>query len=228
MLMLVVFFFVFSFLISRYRSFANWAFRIFLALIIFTGAQIVFATVIGTPFDVMLALLVLVAIVLIRKVLIYDIGIILGISGISALLGLSLTPLVAATILVLLSVYDIIAVYRTRHMVHLARSMVQSGAIFGFLIPMSWHGFWEKKEHKHAPEKFMILGSGDIGLPIVFCASLVSTSLESALLVGLFSIFGVFLTHLIFVNQKKRQPMAALPPIATTVILGYLVSLAIF
>jgi len=49
--------------------------------------------------------------------------------------------------------------------------------------------------------------------------------LGQAVITSLFSLIGLFITHLIFVNQKSRRPMAALPPIATLTIIGYLVSL---
>ena len=71
----------------------------------------------------------------------------------------------------------------------------------------------------------MILGSGDIGLPLMFAASLVSTSLWAAVVVALFSVIGLFVTHVLFLNQQQRRPMAALPPIATMAIIGYLVAL---
>ena len=71
----------------------------------------------------------------------------------------------------------------------------------------------------------MILGSGDIGLPVVLASSVAGYSLDDAIIVAIFSLAGLFLTHLIFVNQRERKPMAALPPIATMSIIGYLVSL---
>ena len=70
----------------------------------------------------------------------------------------------------------------------------------------------------------MILGSGDIGLPVVLASSVARYSLNAAIIVAVFSLAGLFFTHLIFVNQRERKPMAALPPIATMSIVGYLVA----
>ena len=125
-----------------------------------------------------------------------------------------------------LSVYDIIAVYLTKHMVALARSMIEGGAVFGFLVPFEFKGFLYGKERAKTGigENFLILGSGDIGLPLVFVASLAKVSLASAIITAAFSILGLFLTHLLFFNQIKRRAMAALPPIATVTIIGYLIS----
>jgi presenilin-like A22 family membrane protease len=71
----------------------------------------------------------------------------------------------------------------------------------------------------------MILGSGDIGLPVLLVSSVAQYSVYDAIIAAIFSLAGLFLTHLIFVNQRERKPMAALPPIATMSIIGYFVSL---
>ena len=134
----------------------------------------------------------------------------------------------AVWILAILSVYDIIAVYWTKHMVKMAEGMIASHAIFGFIIPAKFSGFKEKISAVRPGENFMILGSGDIALPLVLVVSVARVSFLQAIIVAGFSILGLLAMHLIFVNQKQRRPMAALPPIAALSIIGYLVSSLIF
>ena len=151
----------------------------------------------------------------------------LGIAGISSIFGSAISPGMAVVLLVALSFYDILAVYWTKHMVYLARGMIESGAIFGFIIPFNVRDvFYRKTDVKQkVGEKFMILGSGDVGLPLVLVSSIVAVSIKQAVVVSLFALGGLFLTHLIFINQGvKGRPMAALPPIATMTIIGYLIS----
>lgn len=145
-------------------------------------------------------------------------------AGIGAVIGLSFTPETVIILLVALSFYDIIAVYKTKHMVALAENMIKSRAIFGFVIPIAPSGFGEKMVRVVPGEQFMILGSGDVILPLLLSSSLVRVSLTASIIVAAFSAAGLFLMHLIFINQKIRRPMAALPPIALTAILGYLVA----
>ena len=121
----------------------------------------------------------------------------------------------AIVLLAVFSVYDIIAVYKTKHMVKMARDMMEAGAIFGLIIAT-------KK-----PKDFMILGSGDILLPLILSATVAAYSILGAVIISLFAAAGLFVTHLLFSNQKRRKPMAALPPIATLSIIGYLVFLLI-
>ena len=108
-------------------------------------------------------------------------------------------------------------------MVKLAEAMIQSRAIFGFVIPSSFKSFGERMTQVLPGEQFMILGSGDVILPLLLSASLVRASIYQSVIVALFSVLGLFLMHLIFANQKIRRPMAALPPIAMMSIIGYLI-----
>ena len=225
----LIFFIVLIFLMRKFRRFNSIAFKFFLLLVVFSGSQVVFGSFLSFPEDLLLAVGLVVAFTLIHNVLVHDIGIILGIAGVASTLGITISPMVGIALLVVLSFYDILAVYWTKHMVKMAKGMIESGAIFGFVIPFEMKDFfYHKSEAKQKlGEKFMILGSGDIGLPLVFISSVAIISIKQALTISPFVISGLFLTHLIFVNQKERKPMAALPPIATMTIIGYLVSLLI-
>lgn len=201
-------------------------FKFLLALVVFSGFQLIFSSVVSFPLRMLLALIVVMVFLLIRNVLVHNLGMILGIAGVASMLGTAISPLMAVVLLGILSFYDILAVYWTKHMVYLARGMMESGAISGFIIPFNFRDiFYHSYDAKHKiGEKFMILGSGDIGLPLVLASSVALVSISQALIICLFALVGLFLTHIIFINQSGRRPMAALPPIATMTIIGYLVS----
>ena len=225
----IIVFFIFLILISlllpRFNKLSLVAFKFFLVLVVFSGSQAFFETFISSPLDLLLALGLTICFVVFHSVLIHNLGIIIGIAGISSLLGLVIKPELAIGLLVILSFYDILAVYWTGHMVTLARGMMESGAIFGFIIPFRWLDiFYHKYEaKKKIGERFMILGSGDVGLPLILISSVAVNSVAQATIIAMFASAGLFVTHLLFVNQSGRRPMAALPPIATFTIIGYLV-----
>ena len=214
------------FFLARNKRFSSLSFKIFLLVIVFSGAQVVLGTIVPSPWDVAAAVILTLIFSKFKNVLTHNLGIILGISGIAAVFGLSIPVNFGLILLVVLSAYDIVAVYVTKHMVTMARRMVEGGAIFGFLIPFEFRGFLYGKNEARAKvgESFMILGSGDIGLPLIFAASLVRISLASAIITAIFSLLVLLLTHILFINQQKRISMAALPPIATFTIIGYLVT----
>jgi|SRR3989344_542154 len=210
----------------KYRKIGSFLFQGILVFIILGGAQVVAGVFLNAPWDFLAAVILLAAFLIVRNVLMHNAGVLLGIAGLGAAVGVGIHPQTAIWLLVILSVYDILAVYKTKHMVRMAKAMLESGAIFGFIIPFEWKGFFygKKEAQARAGEKFMILGSGDSVVPLFLAASLVKISLGQAILVGLFAVGGLFVTHLIFINQKERKPMAALPPIATFAIIGYLLA----
>jgi len=220
---LVVFFLFFSFIILRGKRLSGILLQFFFLVVIFFGLQLFFESFVPAPYNVLFAILVFLLIVTVRTVLTHNIAVLIGVAGISAIFGLNIRPEAGVILLALFSVYDVIAVYKTKHMVKFAERMIESGVIFGFLIPTRWRDFFLRAIEVRPGSQFMILGSGDIGLPIILISSLVSVSLFGAIFISLFSFIGLFVTHLIFVNQKERRPMAALPPIATFSIIGYLI-----
>lgn len=220
---------LFILLTSKYKKLGRISYRIFLILVVFSGTQIVAGSFLSQPNDLWTTLFVVLVFVLIKNVFTHNIGIVLGVAGIGSVLGLSILPKTVVIIMIVLSFYDVIAVYVTKHMVSMAKNMMGAGAIFGFIIPSEIKGLFSNKQEAQAQmgDKFMILGSGDVGLPVVLVSSMVRYGIVEAIIVAVFSLVGLFATHLIFVNQKERKPMAALPPIAAMSIVGYLVSLLV-
>jgi len=154
-----------------------------------------------------------------------DLGVILGIAGISSILGLSLSPFVMIPLLVIFSIYDFVAVYKTKHMVKMAKEMVESRAVLALVVPQSLSGFKSGLAKVRPGGRFLILGGGDIAFPLLFSVSLISFGISTALIVALFGLIGLGVGFYFFASQKVRQPMPALPPIALFSIIGFLVTL---
>lgn len=218
---------LFIFLISRYKKFGRISFRMFLVLVVFSGTQIVAASFLLPPFELLATLFVVLVFIFVRNVLSHNMGVVLGIAGVGSVLGLAISPKTAVLVMIVLSFYDIIAVYVTKHMVRMAKDMMDAGAIFGFIIPSETKGFFlnRREAQTQIGDRFMILGSGDVGLPVVLASSVVQHTLIGAIIVAMFSLIGLFVTHLVFVNQKEKKPMAALPPITIMSVIGYLIAL---
>lgn len=225
---LVGFIFLFIFLARKSGKVSAIFFKVFLWVIVFSGAEIIFSLFFNSILAFAASLVLILLVILIPRVIILNVAVILALAGIGAIFGLSITPIVAVWVLAILSVYDLIAVYLTKHMVKMAEGMIASRAIFGFIIPIQSSGFGEKLSAVQPGENFMILGSGDIVLPLILTVSVARLSFLQALIVAIFSVLGLLLTHLIFVNQKERRPMAALPPIAALSIIGYLLTSLVF
>lgn len=223
----LIFLAAFVYFVRKFSRKSAVFFKLILGIAIFAGSQMVFSLFFNEVIvSTLAALLLAFAVLKTRIVLLHNIGVILALAGIGAVLGSSLAPLSVIFLLLLLSFYDIIAVYKTGHMVKLAEDMIKSRAIFGLVLPQEIKGYQERLDNVRPGEGFMILGSGDVVMPLILIASVIGFhGLTAGLVVMLFSMLGLFLTYWLFITQKTRRPMAALPPIAVLSIIGYLVSL---
>lgn len=225
----LIFLSAFIYFIRKFSRKSAVFFKLILGIAIFAGSQTIFSLLFNEVIVSTLAAFLLAFTVLKTKiVLLHNIGVILALAGIGAVLGISLAPLSVIFLLLILSFYDIIAVYKTGHMVKLAEDMIKSRAIFGLVLPQEIKGYRERLDNVRPGEGFMILGSGDVVMPLILVVSVIGLhGLAAGLLVMLFSMFGLFLTYWLFITQKTRRPMAALPPIAVASIIGYLVSIVL-
>ena len=156
-----------------------------------------------------------------KSVCLHNLCVVLGVAGTISIAGLSVTPQTVVFLLILFSIYDFIAVYKTKHMITMAKSMIESGAILGFIIPHNF-SYLNKKTNNINKGWAFVLGGGDIAFPLLLICSLVPYSVMSAIIVAIFSLICLFLSFWIFIQQKERKAIPALPPIALLSILGYL------
>jgi len=151
---------------------------------------------------------------------------IFSLSGIGASLGLVLRPEAVVLILIILSIYDFVAVYTTKHMVKIAKDMVETGTILGLVFPLNLKSFLKiTEEIKPGKGDFLILGGGDIALPLIFSVSVLKFGAFKSLVISFFSLLGFFINLLLFISQKEKKPMPALPLISLFSIIGYLIFL---
>jgi len=161
-------------------------------------------------------------------ILVHNLCIIFGIAGAGSILGLRLESLIVIALLIIFSIYDFIAVYKTKHMVKMAKEMIEMGAILALIVPSKISDFKENLKTVKPGGKFLILGGGDIVFPLLLCVSLVSEGILNSLIIALFALFGLFFSFWIFASQKIRKPIPALPPIALFLIIGFLITRLIY
>ncbi len=158
-----------------------------------------------------------------QQIYLHNLIVILGLAGAGSVLGLQLTSKMIIVLLIVLSIYDFIAVYKTKHMIKMAKEMVQKGVVLGLIVPLEFLDFKESVKKIKPGGKFLILGGGDIAFPLLLAVSLVQSGIWDSLIVGLFSLIGLFVSFFIFCVQKTRSPIPALPPIALFSVIGYLI-----
>ncbi len=200
---------------------------IFKAIFIFAiiGGGIIFFSIWLPDFFALILVVILIFGWLIKpKILFHNLVMIFGVVGIGGVLGLSFSPLVMVVILIIFSIYDYIAVYKTKHMVRIAKEMVEAGAILGFILPQKTSDFLADLKEVAPGGKFLILGGGDMVFPLIFSISLIPSGILNCLIVAFFAFLGLLVSFLLFISQKTRKPIPALPPIALFSIIGFLIT----
>jgi presenilin-like A22 family membrane protease len=161
-----------------------------------------------------------------KSVFMANTALVIGIAGISASLALKMSPLAMLALLTMLSFYDIVAVYRTKHMVKMFRELTSHGVVFAFILtPLSPRALLSTVP---AEQRGMLLGTGDVALPVMFALSALRNGPVQAVSTLAGAALGYALLFMLFLAQPHRTPVPALPPIALGSMLAYIASLLIF
>ena len=218
------FIFVAIFLGRRFKNQKKYLFKALFLLSIGLGGFICLGVFIG---DLAIPPIVILILLWLKKpnVLLQNILVVLGIAGAGSLLGTKMAPQTIVLLLIVFSIYDYIAVFKTKHMQKMAKEMMEQQAILGLILPQSISGFSAAlKKIKPGDQKFFILGGGDIVFPLMFCVSLLKTGIMPGLIVAGFSMIGLGANFYFLNKQKQRKPIPALPLIALFSIIGYLIT----
>jgi len=151
------------------------------------------------------------------NVIIHNISEIFVYGGLAAIFVPILTTVYAFILLLLLSLYDMYAVWKSKHMVKLASFQAEKGIFAGLMIPYKY----PKPGKKKIKVKTAVLGGGDIGLPLIFAGTLLKTNpLWHALIVSLFATLSLLA---LLLASKKNTFYPAMPFLTIGCALGYVV-----
>lgn len=228
--LLATFFIVILTYLKRFKREKGFIFKILFVFLTFWGGAITLSTWLPDILALILIATLIFSWLKLSLILIHDLAIILAIVGIAVPLGLRFDPLMIAGLLIIFSIYDFIAVYKTKHMIKMAKEMIGAGAIIAFICPQKISDFQSSLKEVKPGGKFLILGGGDVAFPLILCVSLIPQGVFNALVVAIFASIGLFFSFLIFITQppaspgEGRRPIPALPPIALFSIVGFLLT----
>jgi presenilin-like A22 family membrane protease len=186
-----------------------------------------------------LAALLVVALVKFPEWYVLDVSGILTAVGAIAMIGISLAIIIVVVLLVVMALYDAISVYRTKHMIDLADTLIDLKLPILFVIPKKidyslikeTKGLKEKLKEGEKRDAFF-MGVGDVVIPGILASAafyVVPTALNvpafSGLIVGLSVLAGTligFAALMAFVIKGK--PQAGLPFLCPGAIIGFLIS----
>jgi len=163
--------------------------------------------------------------------IINSIAIFTGVGAI-AMIGISLTIPVTIILLIAMAIYDLIAVYKTKHMIDLADSFIDLKLPVMFVIPKK-RDYSLLKQTKTLKEKLetnqerdaFFLGLGDIVFPGLLAVSAFHSLSSNGLLMGLSVLVGTlvgFIALMTLVLKGKPQP--GLPLLCSGAIVAYVIA----
>ncbi len=203
-LLIYILFFTGFLLIFLYFFKGRVLFKILETLVIFTASLIVFTAFVEPVAFLFAVLIVLLRLLLPKDILLRNLVAIIAIAGVGALIGVTLGVIPVAIFLILLACYDFIAVFKTKHMVALAKGIAKQNLAFTVAMPTKVHQFE--------------LGTGDLVLPLTFAVSAMRSAkppgwpsfLIPAVLILVGSLIGLLIT-IRYSSKHIGKPLPALP-----------------
>lgn len=206
-------------IIKFLKRFVGILFKLLEAIVVFGTANLVLIVLFNLIFPQFLELLVVQLIILLvpfllvatrlvyrKNILFRNITSVIATAGAGALIGITLGLIPVVLFVIALAVYDLIAVFKTKHMVTLAKAITSKNLSFTFALPTKEHTFE--------------LGTGDMVIPLVFTVSVMDftfrglsfpQNLFAPMLVLTGSLVGLLLT-MDYSSKNIGRALPALPP----------------
>lgn len=218
-------------LIARWRQVFFWKLWFWLAVVL--CLHVALAAFLPSMYAFVTALILGSLKVFKPGVVVHNVTELLVYGGLAAVFVPLLSVVTGVVLLLLVSAYDAYAVWRSLHMVSLARFQARSGIFAGFLLP-----YTPERMVLARPKRMLsrlktgrgvlrtaILGGGDVGFPLLFAGAVMKEAgVQSAILVSLGATAALF-ALLFFGRREKFYP--AMPFITLGCLAGWLFGLVL-
>lgn len=139
--------------------------------------------------------------------------------GLAVIFVPMLSPISAIALLLLISVYDMYAVWKSQHMAKMAQFQASSGIFAGLLLQYTPKKIVLKATKTKGMTRTAILGGGDVGFPLIFAGVVMKTAgVSQSLMVALGATVALF--ALLYFSQKKKF-YPAMPFLTAGCLIGY-------
>ena len=132
-------------------------------------------------------------------------------------------------LLLFISIYDYIAVYKTKHMISLAKFQSKSKIFTGLMIPYKIGKLRKKGKAKLIKIRTAVLGGGDIGFPLIFAGVVMKgLMLTNSAGVGflkalIIPVFATLSLLYLLLNAEKKKFYPAMPFLTIGCLVGWIV-----
>jgi len=162
------------------------------------------------------------------RIWLHNLLLVVALASMGTVFGVFFAPWTAILFMLVISVYDILAV-RFGYMMWMVKRLSVSDTLPAFVIPKTISG-WNMDMRKarifddESERDFSVLGGGDIGFPLLLVVSVFfAHGFTRSLVVAGFSLLGLAAAYWVQRKLLKGKPTPALPPISLLSIIGYLI-----
>ena len=159
------------------------------------------------------------------------VAVLIGVGAV-AMIGISLDIWIVIVLLVVMAVYDALSVYRTKHMIDLADSVMDLNLPVMFVIPkkrgysllVKRKGLKEKLKDGEEREAYF-LGLGDVVFPGILAVAAFHSLVVNGLIMAVSVLAGTLVGFFALMSYVvKGKPQAGLPLLCSGAVLGYVVA----
>ncbi|MBI2138539.1 hypothetical protein HYU13_03045 [Candidatus Woesearchaeota archaeon] len=216
-------------LLIRFKKKAIWKVWYLLALVVTLAIALTAFT--GSTLALILSIIIAAWKVFRPNVWVHNLTEVFTYGGLAAIFVPLLNVWAAAALLILISVYDIIAVNKLKHMVTLAKYQTKEKLFAGLMINYTAQGKSQSRKDRRKGEettnRTAILGGGDIGFPLLFSGTVLKSVIAfgnpagAFLITSIISITATIALSFLLVNGQKGKFYPAMPTLTAGCFLGY-------
>lgn len=221
------------FLLIKFNKPFIWKFWFFIT--VWLTLSIAFAAFINSVIAGIISLIITVLKFYKPNILLQNFSEIFVYGGLAAIFVPILNVFAAFMLLILISIYDFIAVFKTKHMIKLAKFQSKSKVFAGLFIPYTSgkilikENISTKAASDEKKTRVAVLGGGDIGFTLIFAGVVMKElMLQETVFIGFFKtlIIPIIVTAALFMllvkgQQNKFYP--AMPVLSLGCFVGYLI-----
>jgi len=210
-------------LLIKFKAFRMWKIWFFMA--VFIALFIAFSVIIPETIAFMLAGLLALWKVFKPQPIVHNVTELFVYAGIVILIGPLFDLVWAVLLLILISIYDMYAVWKSKHMVTLAKASTENNMFAGLYIPKG------KKPTQKSSKKtnIAVLGGGDVAFPLLFSAVVMTWLVNVKHLSHLSAFYETFIITIcctialigLFAYSKKGRFYPAMPFISAGCFIGF-------
>jgi len=210
-------------LLIKWKHISLWKLWFFIAVAL--CLHIAFSAFISAGYSLILALIFSFIKVYRPNIFVHNFTELFIYSGLAVIFVPVMNLFAAFILMILLSFYDMYAVWKSKHMVSMAKFQTKSGVFAGVVMPYKMPKLRAKTKKSSAKIKTAILGGGDLGFPLIFTGVVFkSVGLYYSMIIPIFAAIALLLLLLF---SKKDHFYPAMPFLTIGCFVGYFVVLLV-